>query len=294
MNGFIQFFKNLCYLSKFSLKEKLIRNPIYKFSYEDIVENILYYIPDTQVIRPNILDRKDTIHLLVNSNLSLARFGDGELSLAAGHSIPHQAYNKKLADKIIDILKNKQKNLLVGINHWYFYCEYDPKKNNFSKQFELEMMPFFRKEVLKYINLDTIYCNAGITGFGTLSEAEYNEYKKIWNNKDILIVTCQEMLLQTKYNIYDNAKHIDYIFVPNKDSYSEYKPTLDKIKTYDKNTLIILMAGPLSKVLASDLANIGYRALDLGHLMKSYDYYRKGIDITSETVKEFFKPDEKN
>lgn len=291
MNGFVQFFKNLCYLSKFSLKTKLIQNPTLKFTYEDIIENILYYIPDSNVIRPKILDKKSTINILVNSNLSLARFGDGEINLIMGISIPFQKNDKELASKLAKILKNKQENLIVGIPYDYYYCKYNSNQNQFIKDFELTAYPLLRKNFLEYIDLHNTYCDTGFNGITMLEETEYNELKKIWNNRNILIVACKEALKKIKYNIYNNAKQIDYIFVPNKDSFSEYKQTLNKIEQYDKNTLIILMGGPLSKVLASDLSNIGYRALDLGHLMKSYDYYKRGIEVTPEAVEEFYQPD---
>lgn len=291
MNRFIQFCENLYYLSRFSVRNKLIKNPTIKFSYEDLIENILYYIPESNVIRPKILDKKSTIDLLVNSNLSLARFGDGELSLVRGFSIPYQDYDKELANKIINILENKQENLLVGINHWYFYCQYDPQKNDFSKRFEMEAVPIFRKELLKHINLNTTYCSADINGLGELTEVDYNKLKQIWNDKKVLIITCKEALKRIEYNIYDNAKQVDYILVPNKNSYSKYNQTLNSIKDYNKDTMIILMCGPLSKILASDLSNIGYRALDLGHLMKSYDYHRKNIKISPDITEEFYQPD---
>ena len=293
MNGLILLLKNLCYLSKFSLKTKFIRTGYFQYDYGELVENILYYMPDSAVIRPKILDKTQTTDLLVNSNLSLARFGDGELSIIAGNSIPYQKYDRELALKLSEILKNTNKNLLVGINHWYFYCKYNPALDEVTKHFEFESMPYFRKELLKHIDLNKEYCDAGINGIQKSFEGDYDKFKTIWNNREIIVVACKEAIEKTKYNIYDNAKQIDYIFVPNKNSYSEYNQTIEKIKNYNKNTLVILMCGPLSKVLASDLSNIGYRALDLGHLMKAYDYYRKGIKITSETVEEFYKPDEK-
>ena len=51
------------------------------------------------------------------------------------------------------------------------------------------------------------------------------------------------------------------------------------------------MAGPTAKTLVYDLTFIGYRALDLGHLMKAYDFYKKNIPLTSRNVLNFYMPD---
>lgn len=50
------------------------------------------------------------------------------------------------------------------------------------------------------------------------------------------------------------------------------------------------MCGPTANVLASDLTKVGFRALDLGHLAKSYDWYKKGIDVKNngENSAKFF------
>lgn len=291
MNCFIQFFKNLHYLSKFSLKSKFSKE-LMEFKYEDILENFLYYLPDSQIFRPEILDSKRTIQLLKTSHCSLARFGDGELMLISGKDIPYQVYDEELAEKMKEILLNKQKNLLVGINHWYFHCKYNPKQENYSRSFELFTMPIFRKMLLNHIDINTIYCDAGFTGLEQENNELFENLREIWNNKKILIITCENAIKNIKYNIYDNASMINYLFVPNKNAYSEYKNVLTEIKKYEKDTLIILMCGPLAKILASDFSKQGYTALDLGHILKSYDYNKREIKKNPETTIQFYSPDE--
>ena len=55
---------------------------------------------------------------------------------------------------------------------------------------------------------------------------------------------------------------------------------------------MIIILGPTAKVLAYDMSQLGYRALDLGHIAKAYDWYIKGkpaVDINDAI--EFFNPD---
>lgn len=48
----------------------------------------------------------------------------------------------------------------------------------------------------------------------------------------------------------------------------------------DPNNLYILSVGHLSKILVYDLVKEGRRALDMGHLAKDYDCYRKNVYIS--------------
>ncbi len=67
---------------------------------------------------------------------------------------------------------------------------------------------------------------------------------------------------------------------------------MKKLLEFDKNTSIVLMAGPAAKVWASDLTKVGFRALDLGHLAKSYDFYKRKIPNTGENELKFWGVDE--
>ena len=51
------------------------------------------------------------------------------------------------------------------------------------------------------------------------------------------------------------------------------------------------MAGPTAKVLVYDLTVAGYRALDLGHLMKAYDFFKRNIELNSNNILKFYMPD---
>ena len=54
-----------------------------------------------------------------------------------------------------------------------------------------------------------------------------------------------------------------------------------------KNVLFLLALGPTAMVLSFNLANLGYQALDLGHMDLQYEYLRreaKGKNIYKESI----------
>ena len=48
-----------------------------------------------------------------------------------------------------------------------------------------------------------------------------------------------------------------------------------------KDRLIIIVLGPTAKLLAYDLNKLGYRALDLGHMAKAYEWLKTRDNIVA-------------
>lgn len=299
MNGFVQLIRNLCYLSKFSLKEEFLNGPR---KYEDVLEDLTFRFPCKDIRRPKIFTPKETAKALVESNLSFARFGDGEISLIEGCSIPFQEYNKTLAKRLKEVLTTYEEGFAVGINYWYFNYNDLNSLDNQSRKFAIYAMPKYRKKLLKYINWEQQYLAADIADFG--GNKDYDSYfdifRKIWDKKKVLIICCKNACENLKFNLCDNASDIQYLFVPNRNSYSVYDDVIKEVRAkYDKDTLICLAAGPAAKVWAYDLSNANpgggggvYRTLDLGHLFKAYDWCKQGIEKTPENIIKFCDIDE--
>ena len=291
MSRIMQLLKNLKYISKINLR----KNQLVGMNAEDLLVNALYYVPNSSVLRPNVLDAVHTVDALCKTKKSLARFGDGEMLIINGENIPFQQYDERLAERLREILLNNNDKLMVGINYWYFYPVYDPCANDISRKFALFDMPQFRKDLMKHIDVSTNYCDAGFTGIRVEKNEQndniFRQIRTIWENSKVLVVGCREARVKMKFDLFDNAAQENWIYVPNKNAFNEYDKILTQIKKYPKDTIIILMAGPTSKVLAYDLTQIGYRALDLGHIAKSYDYYMCEVTITDDIERKFWEPD---
>lgn len=283
--------RNLYKNFKYLLKNRLERQDFLRLSYEDVLENCLYYMPNTDVLRPDMYNVSETLKLLTTTELSIARYGDGELMIIDGENIPFQKYDKVLAEKLKEILKNENSNLLVGIPYTYFYSKYTSSINDEEKSYRFFRVPKLRRQILEDINTNTKYCSAEVSTLVVGSDKVYNEFRKIWANKNIVVVTCSSVWNAVKYNIFDNAKEIYNIWVPNKHAWTENDRVLSEIQKFSKDTIVILMCGPSATVWANDLSKFGYRALDIGHVLKGYDFYMKKLPQTSENVKNFYAPD---
>ena len=157
------FFRNLRDSFRYSLKDFHRKTNILDKSRLDddlILEYILYGIPNNIVKRPIIKINDETINEIITTNKSCARFGDGEIVIADGGSIPFQRADKKLAKRLQEILANTREDIIITISRIYYYPDILnilQETNQMRKHFKLYEMPKLRRRVDKYINYNSVY-----------------------------------------------------------------------------------------------------------------------------------------
>ncbi|NLC93274.1 MAG: DUF1792 domain-containing protein [Treponema sp.] len=152
-------------------------------------------------------------------------------------------------------------------------------------------------EILNLLNFDKQYYDTFCTQlYMALNNIDFEDYfqkiRMLWDNKDITIICGDRIFNNLKYNIFDNAKSIEYQYCSSEDAFYEYEEILAKAKKIEKNKLIFIILGPTATILAYDLANLGYRAIDFGHIAKDFNAYKCKINnnLIEDTVR-FFDPD---
>ena len=271
---------------------------IYRFDdqYVDSLMNELKYeIADEvkSLAVPKIMTEDETLDVLINEKKSICRFGDGELNIINGRRIPFQDFDPELQRRLKEILSSKNDQVMVGIPRISFYSKENITTEN--KTFWRKKGNRFRGDILPYIDMDRQYYPAEVTLAYSYyinydMEGYFDKFRKIWDQKDIVIVTGQTVFDKIDYNIFDNAKSVEYLYGPSKNAFEEYDNILNKALTIDKNKIVIAILGPTAKPLCYDLALKGYQALDLGHIAKSYDFYKKEIGANDQKAR-FYCPD---
>ncbi|MDD4748160.1 MAG: GT-D fold domain-containing glycosyltransferase [Salinivirgaceae bacterium] len=213
---------------------------------------------------PVVLSVEDTLQQLINSNKSIARFGDGEFTLCLGRDIEFQKYSITLRHKLLDILKNgTTENCLIAIPNIDSY-----KLNAYSKRFWFENI----WEVCKIIDKTQLYCNARITR--DIQQYDFLKIKEIWDNKDIICVTGEGSRFNISHTLFENIRSSTIILSKSKNAWSEYAKILNQVivSAQQKQFPLVLCAlGPTASVLCFELSKINIRALDLGHITNVYD-----------------------
>ena len=300
--GLKLFFHNLKYLGQINLKH--LKQEQNKISLDDIYTNVnlmldnqRYELPNNpyQISKPAICGFEETLDALLASDASFIRFGDGEVFLIEGKSIGFQKANPQLSKRLREILRSQEKNIFIGINYHYYYADL----SNFHDYVKFVYRSFItpiREMLSTHLLANKNYYATGVTGlYNTVKNYDFEtwfaKWRKLWEGKEITVICGDRVFKNIHHNIFDNARSIHYQYIPSADAFASYDKILQQANTISSDRLIILIAGPTAKPLAFDLARQGRRVLDLGHLAKDYDAYRKAMKTDKITIGKFYEPD---
>ena len=229
--------------------------------------------------RPKIMSSKQTVEYILKNKCSIGRMGDGELTVALGYNLNFQKVNKELSAKILNLKTTD--NFLLCLPD-IFYNNKKIKNDIWQEGYKFWKGHKFRFEGFwrKYYSKNNYLGNAFISRFYLRYKDKSNVgnyvklIKKLWDKRDIVFVEGKNSRLGVGNDLFDNSNSIKRILCPTTNAFDKYNEILNEIKNkVDKNSLIILALGPTATVLAYDLSQIGYQALDLGHIDIEYEWF---------------------
>ena len=253
--------------------------------------NAMYEDSESKALRPKIIDMTKGVDLIVNNRMSMARLGDGEFEICLGRNIDFQEQSDDLSKRLLDVLKLKREGLLIGIHDIYANLDKYVKTEGLNDSIGRDFWRFYltsddrRERLYSLFDMDMEYVDAYITrpymdfedkGFAV---SHFKNMKRIWNERDIVFVEGEFSRLGVGNDLFDNAKSIKRILCPAKHAYSKYDEIIDFCKKQDKESLFIIALGPAATLLACDLHELGFQALDIGHIDIEYGWMKKNSKI---------------
>lgn len=226
----------------------------------------------------SVMSIDETLDELLKTEKSLIRFGDGEFNIMNGYSIAFQEHNEELARGMKEILltANQEEMLLCMPEVFQAF------KGEFPLDYNSET--FWKKELDRYADFFKEYCQSKIYGSAFISRPyiyskdrtrafdQFEKMKQLFEGKDLLIVEGTTSRSGVGNDLFDKANSIKRIICPSHNAFSKIKEIREKILEHSEGRLILLMLGPTAKVLAYQLTQQGYRALDLGHIDSEYEW----------------------
>ncbi|GGI64148.1 SP_1767 family glycosyltransferase [Limosilactobacillus caviae] len=228
-----------------------------------------------------VKDINKSLDLILESHKSVVRFGDGEFDLISGQSIPYQTYEPALAERLKNIiLRGNFNNTLVclpdvfrGLDRYNDYAEdfyesnFFPKNNNFLMEIG-KTNNWYGSTFISRPYIDLVDKSKSADAFAKL--------KRLWEEKDILIVEGALTRSGVGNDLFANANSIKRIICPAKDSYQQINQIEQAIKENAENRLVLLMLGPTAKVIVDDLQDLGNQMIDIGHIDSEYEWFKMG------------------
>ena len=226
----------------------------------------------------NIATPEETVDELVRTGKSISRFGDGEFDMIYGIGMNYQKYNKDLAKRLEEIVQSNDPGILIGIPN-VFNLEYCNEYTGFATEFWPKWVNKFKFKIVRLLKRNRKYYSAQITRFyldykDKSNTAEYvKKLKKIWDNKEVVIIEGEKSRLGVGNDLFDNMKSIERIICPSENAFEIYEKIYNECLKIDKNKLVLLALGPTATVLSYDLYKAGYHTIDIGHVDIEYEWF---------------------
>ena len=240
-----------------------------------------------------ILTTDETLELLEQERVSFLRYGDGEIAIMQGNSIPFQEYDEKLAKRLRKLLRTDVEGLKIGIP--YYYMNPINNLNDFTARFA-KALSVQRRFLCKNCNKEMTYVDTCITQvYQTYEKYDFKKYYRRMQNllkdRDVTIICGESVLDRLEHKAFEVCRSVEFITAPSMNAYADYDDLLRQALKASKKRLICIVLGPTAKVLAYDLHRKGHQAWDMGHYFKDYDAYMKKRPRTDAEITQFYKPD---
>lgn len=221
----------------------------------------------------------DSIQYILDNHCSVSRYGDGEFSVIWGGGNGFQQPNQRLAQLLKKVIEaDDAPNHMIGIP--VYIRDFSSLRNPYAFWPVYVARNYYRLKTL--ISPQNKYLNTQMTRFyyemqdRSHSAEQLSLLKKIWDNRDIVIVEGIQTRSGIGNDLYDNAKSVQRILGPATNAIDMYDEMLEAItKNVSKDKLVLLSYGMVATVLAYDLAKLGYWAVDIGHLDLEYEWFKR-------------------
>ncbi|HEM6340848.1 TPA: SP_1767 family glycosyltransferase [Streptococcus suis] len=217
-----------------------------------------------------------SLHYILENSCSVARFGDGEMDIIVGHSIPYQDYDPQLASELKEILGlESNQHLMVCLSDVFENRERYTEACNHFWDGHLQHYQDYYRHICKAPWYGSTFISRPYMDLAdkSLSATYFQSLKQIWTAKDILIVEGKTSRSGVGNDLFQEAKSIQRIICPSKNAYAQIDEIISAIKTYGQDKLVLLMLGPTAKVLAYRLSKTGMQAIDIGHIDSEYEWF---------------------
>lgn len=232
---------------------------------------------EENVLNIKVLGILDTLNYVMAHNSSVARFGDGEMDIITGHSIPYQDYDENLANELKNIISSESyESLVVCLSDVFERLDrYNQSAVDFWKQ-HLNHNYVYYKNLCKAPWYGSTFISRPYMDLvdKSLSNMYFKNIKNLWDKRDILIVEGVNSRSGVGNDLFDNANSVERIICPSKNAYSKINEIESLIKKHAENKLVLLILGPTAKVLAKRLSIKKIQAIDMGHIDSEYEWFK--------------------
>lgn len=231
------------------------------------------------ILRTTIQTPIQTAEIILKERKSLVRYGDGELEwMDENHVANFQKGSKYLALELKKTLQRDDNGLLVGLpNAILSQGKLTKHEKKWWRKWLARNILHFNKFIYKKSFASTFFSRPYIMYQNSdTAEKVFKLMKQIFNQRNIVIIEGGVTRFGVGNDLLDNAKSVRRIIGPSTNAFDkkacieEYIE--DNILSAD-DVLFLVALGPAATIIAADLFDSGFQAIDIGHADLEYEWY---------------------
>ena len=182
---------------------------------------------------PRVMSIDETMDYVIKNRVSIARFGDGEIKLAANKDISFQKSSPELAKRMQEVLGADDEGFLPCILDFY---DYDPEVTEEVNAHWTKHMNRYRYIWYKYTKPGICYGNSFISRFyiemndKSSAAKRFEKLRQIWDGRDVIIVEGEQCRLGIGNDLFNNVKSIKRILCPVSNAFEKYNEIFEAAK----------------------------------------------------------------
>lgn len=232
---------------------------------------------------PIIQEPCEVLKKMLLDKSSLCRFGDGEFEMIRMNERPwFQKSSIGLSKRLKEILDSDSENINIAVANIYGSLE------RYTEEAALQMRRYLnyetRKAHMQLLNKKRSYFDTYVTRpyliykDKKLCETTFELWKRIFSGRNLLIVEGLNSRYGVNNDFIAGALSVRRILCPAKNAYAVYDQILSTVlQNVRAGDLVLVTLGPTATVLAYDIAQAGYQAIDIGQVDNEYDWYLRKV-----------------
>ncbi|OKL49481.1 hypothetical protein BSR29_00520 [Boudabousia liubingyangii] len=238
---------------------------------QNVIRNSLVapiFVEIDEFVKKFQLTFEESLSTIIDEELSLTRFGDGEfkLLLRSDYNLAFQRNEPGLQSGLKQVLEEPVEGLLVGFPYIYR----DQHWQEVWSDVWFSLKPF--------LDNHTRFANSHISRpifFQYMGEKGVKMWRNVWEKKKVTVITGENSRFEAIPELFDNVSSLERIDSTPTNAFNDLSNVLSKVAN-DTSDILLVSLGPAGTVLSHQLAKQGRRALDIGHISDSYINVFKG------------------
>ncbi len=226
-----------------------------------------------------VLSSEETLERVLHERLSVARFGDGEWRIQRGGSVGFQGADPALAKRLTALARHPSPRCLNCLPNIFDSLDgFTPAAASTWRR----ILRLQRAWIAQTFGGEYLYGDALISRFyidtqdRTRANALVCAWQRLWQGREVLIVEGKHSRMGVGSDLFEGATTLQRILCPAVDAWNAYDAIREAVRRHGRDKLILLALGPTATLLAHDLSEDGYWAVDCGHLEVEYQWMLMG------------------